>query len=63
AGAKPFGLPFWRLKKVTRRKGETASKNTRSNGYSPKPDKNLVGPEAATLKNNQESRRTLNQAA
>ncbi|MBV4477317.1 hypothetical protein, partial [Pseudomonas botevensis] len=40
-------LPFWRLKKVTRRKGETASRNTRSNGYSPNPDKSLAGPEAA----------------
>jgi hypothetical protein len=36
AGAKPFGLPFWRLKKVTRCKSETASGNTRSNGYTPK---------------------------
>ena len=33
AGAKPFGLPFRRLEKVTRRKGETASGSTRNNGY------------------------------
>ena len=32
--SKPFGLPFRRLEKVTRRKGETASRRTRSNGYS-----------------------------
>ncbi len=35
AGAKPFGLPFRRLEKVTRCKSETASGSTRSNGYSP----------------------------
>ena len=29
----PFGLPFWRLKKVTRRKGETLSSRYRKNGY------------------------------
>ena len=32
---KPFWLLFRRLEKVTRRKGGTASSNTRSNGYSP----------------------------
>jgi hypothetical protein len=37
AGAKPFGLPFRRLEKVTRCKSETASGNTRSNGYAPNP--------------------------
>ena len=37
AGAKPFGLPFRRLEKVTRRKGETASGSTRTNGYASKP--------------------------
>ena len=37
AGAKPFGLPFWRLKKVTRCKSETIRSRYRSNGYSPKP--------------------------
>ncbi|WP_206663217.1 hypothetical protein, partial [Pseudomonas sp. Sample_21] len=31
--SKPFGLPFWRLKKVTRRKGGTLSSRYRSNGY------------------------------
>ncbi|WP_235374502.1 hypothetical protein, partial [Pseudomonas fluorescens] len=31
--SKPFGLPFWRLKKVTRRKGGTLSSLYRSNGY------------------------------
>ena len=34
--SKPFGLPFWRLKKVTRRKGGTVISNTRKNGYSPR---------------------------
>ena len=34
-GAKPFWLLFWRLKKVTRRKGGTASGRYRSNGYVP----------------------------
>ncbi|WP_285409673.1 hypothetical protein, partial [Pseudomonas sp. FR229a] len=28
-----FRLPFWRLKKVTRRKGGTLSSRYRSNGY------------------------------
>jgi len=36
AGAKPFGLPFRRLEKVTRCKSETARRSTRSNGYTPK---------------------------
>ncbi len=40
AGAKPFGLPFRRLEKVTRCKSETASGNTRSNGYAHKPNPN-----------------------
>ncbi|MCO7629762.1 hypothetical protein NJC08_25370, partial [Pseudomonas fluorescens] len=31
---KPFGLPFRRLEKVTRRKGETLGGHYRSNGYS-----------------------------
>ena len=35
AGAKPFGY-FLASEKVTRRKGETASRNTKKNGYSPK---------------------------
>jgi hypothetical protein len=39
AGAKPFGLPFRRLEKVTRCKSETASGSTRRNGYSPNPPK------------------------
>ena len=30
---KPFGLPFRRLEKVTRRKGGTLSSRYRSNGY------------------------------
>ena len=34
AGAQPFGY-FLASEKVTRRKGETASRSTRSNGYSP----------------------------
>ena len=38
AGAKPFGLPFRRLEKVTRCKSETASGNPRSNGYAPNPN-------------------------
>jgi hypothetical protein len=33
---KPFGLPFRRLEKVTRRKGGTLSSRYRSNGYTPK---------------------------
>ena len=36
AGAKPFGLPFRRLEKVTRCKSETASSRYRSNGYAHK---------------------------
>jgi hypothetical protein len=36
AGAKPFGLPFRRLEKVTRRKGETLRSRYRSNGYTHK---------------------------
>ena len=39
AGAKPFGLPFRRLEKVTRCKSETASGDTRRNGYAPNPKK------------------------
>ena len=35
AGAKRFGY-FWASAKVTRRKGETVSGNTRSNRYTPK---------------------------
>jgi len=31
---KPFRLPFRRLEKVTRRKGGTASRSPRRNGYS-----------------------------
>jgi hypothetical protein len=34
-GAKPFWLLFWRLKKVTCRKGGTLSSRYRSNGYVP----------------------------
>ncbi|MCU0121874.1 hypothetical protein N8H74_26755, partial [Pseudomonas sp. B2M1-30] len=54
---KPFGLPFWRLKKVTRRKGETASRNTHKNGYSPQTPnpKSLAGPKAATTYPNTQS--------
>ena len=37
AGAKPFGLPFWRLKKVTRCKSETASRSTEKTDIHPKP--------------------------
>ena len=40
AGAKPFGLPFRRLEKVTRCKSETASSHHRSNGYAPNPNPN-----------------------
>ena len=47
AGAQRFWLIFWRLKKVTRRKGETLRSRYRSNGYSRPPPKNLVGPKAA----------------
>ncbi|AWA41331.1 hypothetical protein DBV33_22960 [Pseudomonas fluorescens] len=36
AGAKPFGY-FGAFAKVTRCKSGTASRNTRRNGYSPKP--------------------------
>jgi hypothetical protein len=36
AGAQRFWLLFWRLKKVTRRKGETLRSRYRSNGYSHK---------------------------
>ena len=36
AGAKPFGLPFRRLEKVTRCKSETIGGRYRSNGYTPK---------------------------
>jgi hypothetical protein len=32
---KPFWLLFWRLKKVTLRKGGTISRRDRSNGYVP----------------------------
>ena len=42
AGAKPFGLPFRRLEKVTRCKSETASGSTRSNGYAPNPIPNPI---------------------
>jgi len=35
--SKPFWALFWRLKKVPRRKGETASRRYRSNGYTPTP--------------------------
>jgi hypothetical protein len=38
------------LEKVTRRKGETASRNTRKNGYSHKTTQSLVGPQAAKAK-------------
>ncbi|RIJ12715.1 hypothetical protein DXT77_04405 [Pseudomonas sp. 91RF] len=38
AGAKRFGY-FWASAKVTRCKSETASRNTRRNGYSPKTPK------------------------
>ncbi|VVO68544.1 hypothetical protein PS898_01167 [Pseudomonas fluorescens] len=34
-GAKPFGLPFRRLEKVTRRKGGTLCRHHKKNGYSP----------------------------
>ena len=37
AGAKPFGS-FLAFEKGTRCKSETASGNTRSNGYTPNPD-------------------------
>ncbi len=50
AGAKPFGLPFWRLKKVTRCKSETASGSTCSNGYAPRIQE-PVGPKAAETTN------------
>ena len=39
AGAKPFGLPFRRLEKVTRCKSETIGGRYRSNGYTPNPPK------------------------
>src|SRR5471030_796671 len=35
ARGEPFGVLFWRLKKVPRRKGETISRHYRSNGYVP----------------------------
>ena len=50
AGAKPFGLPFRRLEKVTRCKSETASGSTRSNGYAPRIQE-PVGPKAAETTN------------
>jgi hypothetical protein len=39
AGAKPFGS-FLAFEKGTRCKSETASGNTRSNGYAPNPNPN-----------------------
>ena len=48
--SKPFGLPFRRLEKVTRRKGETLSSRYQKNGYVHKKTKNLVGPKAAKTK-------------
>ncbi|GLH38788.1 hypothetical protein RS1P1_30720 [Pseudomonas moraviensis] len=44
AGAKPFGLPFRRLEKVTRCKSETASGSTRGNGYAHKTHKTYKTP-------------------
>ncbi|AMT90319.1 hypothetical protein AYO71_23245 [Pseudomonas koreensis] len=57
AGAKPFGLPFWRLKKVTRCKSETASRSTEKTDIHPKP-KSLVGPEAAKAAKKQNPQQT-----
>ena len=48
--AKPFGLPFRRLEKVTRRKGGTLLSHHPKNGYSHSPPNNLVGPQAAKAK-------------
>ena len=47
---KPFGLPFRRLEKVTRRKGGTLLSHHPKNGYSHSPPNNLVGPQAAKAK-------------
>ncbi|MGY2443727.1 hypothetical protein, partial [Pseudomonas sp. SDO52101_S400] len=44
AGAQRFWLLFWRLKKVTRRKGETLRSRYRSNGYSLNPNPKLQTP-------------------
>ena len=48
---KPFFAYFFEafVKKVSRRKGETASRHTRSNGYSHTPDQSMVGPKAAKI--------------
>jgi hypothetical protein len=52
AGAKPFGLPFRRLEKVTRCKSETASSRYQKNGYAPKPKpKKTQNPKSQTNKN------------
>jgi hypothetical protein len=45
--SKPFWVLFRRLEKVPRRKGETASRSTRSNGYTLKKTESMVGPQAA----------------
>ena len=45
AGAQPFWLLFRRLEKVTRRKGETASGSSRSNGYTPKTQAQTQNPD------------------
>ncbi|KOY03575.1 hypothetical protein AL066_01765 [Pseudomonas nunensis] len=46
ARGKTFGS-FGAFAKGTRRKGETASRHNRSNGYTPQTTQNMVGPEAA----------------
>jgi hypothetical protein len=49
--AERWGKTFWfllrRLSKGTRRKGETASRNTQSYGYPHQTTHNMVGPKAA----------------
>ncbi|WP_323170819.1 hypothetical protein, partial [Pseudomonas atacamensis] len=57
---KPFRLPFRRLEKVTRRKGETASRNTTKKRISTQTNQSLVGPKAAKP---QKTRKCQNRSA
>ncbi len=51
AGAKTFWLLFWRLKKVTRRKGGTLRSRYRSNGYTLKTQVQTQSAKSQTNKN------------
>jgi len=51
AGAKTFAS-FGAFAKGSRCKSETASRNTRSNGYAPPSTQSMVGPEAAKTTQN-----------